>query len=220
MLRYLSRVSLWLAALAAAASLFTPGREGATLATVAMIALIGALVLRRFMLKNRIQVVIEAEPTRVLGEAAMLEVATMLTRRITDANGLAEALEETREELVHELGARGVIVHGPVDAATPLVMAERFPLGDAFVRREVCGNAVAGYALPVERDERVVAVLELKGVELEVEPPALLRLLELLKVQLDGIARRDGHGGRQDPPPCQLRRADRAAQPPAAHLAH
>ncbi len=192
MLRYLSRVSLWLAALAAAASLFTPGREGATLATVAMIALIGALVLRRFMLKNRIQVVIEVESPRVLGEAAMLEVATMLTRRVTDANGLAEALEETREELVHELGARGVIVHGPVDAATPLVMAERYPLGDAFVRGEVCGNAVAGYALPVTRDQRVIAMLELKGVELDIEAPALVRLLELLKVQLDGVARRDG----------------------------
>jgi len=48
MLRYLSRVSLWLAAFAAAASLFTPGRESAALAVVAMIALVGALVLRRF----------------------------------------------------------------------------------------------------------------------------------------------------------------------------
>jgi len=198
MLRYLSRVSLWLAALAAAASLFTPGREGATLAMVAMVALIGALVLRRVMRQNLIQVVIEVEASRALGEASMLEVATMLTRRVTAASSLAEALEETREELVHELGARGVIVHGPVDAATLLVMAERYPLGDAFVRREVCGNAAAGYALPVARGHRVVAVLELKGVELDVDPPAMLRLLELLKVQLDGVARRDGHASPDD----------------------
>jgi len=47
MLPYLSHVSLWLAALAAAASLFTSGRHGATLAAVALVALGAALWLRR-----------------------------------------------------------------------------------------------------------------------------------------------------------------------------
>jgi signal transduction histidine kinase/DNA-binding response OmpR family regulator len=191
MLRYLSRVSLWLAAFAAVASLFTPGREGAALAVVAMVALIGALVLRRFVLENRIQVVIEAEPARGLNDAALLEVAASLTHRIADAGSVAEALDETREELIHELGARGVVIHGPVEPSGTLVLAERFPLGDAFIHREVTGNVAQGFALPVVHDGRVLAMLELRGVELAVEPAAFTRLLELLKVQLDSLARRE-----------------------------
>jgi hypothetical protein len=125
MLPYLSRVSLWLAALAAAASLFTPGRQGAMLASVAMVALIGALLIRRFELKSRPVVAIEPERVRSLDEAAMLEVATILTRRISQASSLLDALRETRDELIHELGARGVVVHGPTGDEAPLVLAER-----------------------------------------------------------------------------------------------
>jgi hypothetical protein len=132
MLPYLSRVSLWLAALAAAASLFTSGREGVALATVAIVALIGALVMRAFQLKTRVAPVIEVDRLRPLDEAAMFEIASLLTRRISQATTLLDALRETRDELIHELGARGVVVHGPTSDKTPLVLAERFPLGEAL----------------------------------------------------------------------------------------
>jgi hypothetical protein len=151
MLPYLSRVSLWLAALAAAASLFTSGREGAALATVAIIALIGALVIRRFQLKASEPVLVEIEQVRPLDDAAMLEVATLLSRRISQAATLLDALRETRDELVHELGARGVVVHGPTDDATPLVLAERFPLGEGGGRAPVARPAPRGVSAPVVR---------------------------------------------------------------------
>ena len=66
------------------------------------------------------------------------------------------------------------------------------PLGKALRSTEVAGNAAHGFAAPVVRNGRVVAMLELKGVELDVEPQALTRLLDLVKVQLEGVALRDG----------------------------
>src|SRR5688572_289899 len=140
MLPYLSRVSLWLAALAAAASLFTPGRHGAMLASVAMVSLIGALVMRRFALRSAAPATLEPDETRPLDDAAMLDVAAVLTRSVAQAASLADALADVREELIHELGAHGVIVHGPCDGAEPLVLANRFPLNHAQATGEVAGS--------------------------------------------------------------------------------
>jgi PAS domain S-box-containing protein len=209
MLRYLSRVSLWLAALAAAASLFTRGRHGALLATVAMVSLAGALVLRRFQLKAGLPTVIDPDQTRPLDDAAMLEVATLLTRRITQAGRLADALREVHDELIHELGAHGTALHGPVDRGRRLVLADRFPLGTALRSDEVSGSAAAGFAMPVSRAGEVVAMIELRGVELDVEAQALSRLLTLLKLQLDALALREG----ADDPARQLAGAGAGASP-------
>jgi PAS domain S-box-containing protein len=190
MLPYLSRVSLWLAALAAAASLFTPEKQGAMLATIAMVALIGSLVLRRFHLKAHVPEVPDLDHTRPLDDAAMLDAASALSRCIGEAATLADALRDVREELILELGAHDVTLHGD-DAQGPLVVADRFPLGDALRRNQVSGSAAAGFALPVACRGAVVAMIELKGIALNVEAPALLRLLDLAKVQLDGIAARE-----------------------------
>ncbi|HUG23027.1 response regulator [Piscinibacter sp.] len=215
MLPYLSRVSLWLAALAAAASLFTPGKHGALLATIAMVALIGALVLRRFQLKASAATVVTLDPddTRPLDDAAMLDVATRLTRGIAEATSVAVALREVRDELVHELGAYGVTLHERPAPQAPLTVADRFPLGDALRRDAVAGSAAAGFAMPVALDGRVVAMLELKGTELDVEVPSLARLLELVKVQLDGLAARDVELVADAPAPSDAH-APTAAEPP------
>jgi two-component system sensor histidine kinase/response regulator len=195
MLAYLSRVSLCLAALAAGASLFTPGRDGAALASLAIVALIGALLMRRFRVKAQLALRIEPDQAGPLDDTALHEVATLITRRIAQASTLPDALRETREELIHELGARGVVVHGPADDMMPLALAQRFPLGEALRSTKVAGNPTLGYAAPVVHDGQVVAMLELKGVELDVEPQALVRLLALVKGQLEGVALRDGAAG-------------------------
>ena len=196
MLPYLSRVSLWLAALAAAVSLFTPGQPGALLAAIGMIALIGALVLRRFQLKEQLPPSLDpGDTTRSLDEATLLDVAAVLARAITNAGCLTDALRDLRGELIHELGAQEVTLHEPPESPRiALVVPERHPLGDAMRSGEVTGSVESGFALPVACQGRVVAMLELKGTAIDVGTPALGRLLELAKVQLDGLAEREMGG--------------------------
>jgi len=209
MLPYLSRVSLWLAALAAATSLFTPGSNGATLATVALVALGCALWLRRF---NVIAPALEADESVALDDAAMLDVAHVLTRGVAQSGSLAAALQQVKNDLIHELGAHGVAIHhlnpaAPVDER----FAQRAPLRDALQTRAAAGCAATGYALAVSRDGRGIALLELKGTEVSVEPAALLRVLELVRVQLDAVAKRDSEvAGADIPPP----------SPPPSPLGH
>ncbi|WP_280151232.1 PAS domain-containing hybrid sensor histidine kinase/response regulator [Piscinibacter sp. XHJ-5] len=195
MLPYLSRVSLWLAALAAGVSLFTPGRQGALLASFAMLALIGALVMRRFHLKVRAAPTPDAGESHALDDGAMLDIATVLTRTIGKAPSLADALRDVRDELVHELGAQEITLHEPPEAPhETLVVPERFPLGVAMKSGEVTGSSEAGFALPVSRGGQVIAMLALKGTALEVGTDALGRLLELVKAQLDALAQREAAG--------------------------
>ena len=190
MLPYLSHVSLWLAALAAAASLFTSGREGTTLATLALVALGAALWLRRY--RAPMEVAPELAEALALDDAAMLDVGAVLSRSVAQAGSLVDALQELKEELVHELGARGVAIHW-MDASPdmPERVADRFPLSEALRTRAAAGSLAGGFALPVARDGQVIAMLELKGTELGVASPALLRLLELVRAQLDGLAERE-----------------------------
>jgi len=202
MLPYLTRVSFWLAALAAGVSLFTPGPNGALLASIAMVALVSALVLRRFELKARPVSATQLDPaeTGSLDEAGLLEVATVLLQAIARSTTLAEALGALRAELIHEIGAEDITLHEALPDLG-LVVPQRYPLGDALAHGEVTGDAAAGYALPVQRGREVVAMLELKGTALAIGTQPLLRLLGLAKVPLDALARREG----------------RAAEPRIAH---
>ena len=186
MLPHLSRISFWLAALAAAASLVTPDSDGAMLASVAIVALLGALVLRRFGMRPAASP--EFTETAAVDGAAMLEVATVLARRLAAAPSLAQALRAASEVLTLELGAHGVTLHEP---GAPV--AERSPLRDATRTRAAAGDADAGFAVPVCRDGQVVALLALKGTALSVTPASLLSLLELVRAQLDGVVQREAH---------------------------
>ncbi|HEX6707114.1 MAG TPA: response regulator [Albitalea sp.] len=191
MLPTLSRVSLWLAALAAAVSLFTPGQSGALLASVAMVSLIGALVLRRFHLKSAVVALPEPVDTRGLDAAALLEVATVLSATVARAGSLVDALRDLRGDLIHELGAHEVTLHEPPEEpGARLVVPERHPLGTALRSGEVTGSVETGFALPVECRGQVIAMIELKGTALDIGTQALGRLLEGVKVQLDALAGR------------------------------
>ena len=191
MLHRLSRVSLCIAALAAVASLFTPGPNGATLAALALAALASALWLRRF--RNASPMAPVAADTTALDDAAMADVAGVLARRVAQAASLADALRAAGEVLVHELGAHGVRVHQRTSAPDAQAAAsDRFPISEALRARAAAGDVQRGFAMPVLRDGQVVALLEVQGTELNVAPQALLRLLELLRAQLEGLAGREG----------------------------
>src|SRR5438105_3723825 len=195
MLPHLSHVSLWLAALAAAASLFTSGRQGSMLAAVALAALGAALWLRRYRPAFEAPELAEA---LALDDAAMLDVGAILSHSVARADTLDAALQELREELIHELGARGVTIHW-MDATPEMAarIADRFPLCEALRTGESAGSLAGGFAMPVARGGRIVAMLTFKGTELGVSAPALIRLLELVRVQVDGLALR----GPQPRPP-------------------
>jgi signal transduction histidine kinase/CheY-like chemotaxis protein len=191
MLPHLSHASLWLAALAAAASLFTSGRQGVALAAVALFALGAALWLRRY---RRAVEAPELAQALALDDAAMLDLGVLLSRSVTQAESLADALHSLRDHLIHEIGAHGVVIHR-TDATpgTPARLADRFPLSEALRTRASAGSLAGGYAMPVAREGQVVAIVELKGTELGIASPALLRLLELTRVQLDGLALREAN---------------------------
>jgi len=194
MLPHLTRVSFWLAALAAAVSLFTPGPKGALLASIAMVALVSALVLRRFELKARpAPATVDPGQSGVLDESALLEVAAVLVAAVARAPTLTAALAALRTELVHEIGAEGVTVH-EAPPGTRLVVPQRDPLGPAYSDGVAAGDAAAGYALPVQRAGEVVAMLELKGTALDIDTQPLLQLLALVKVPLDALAARTRAG--------------------------
>ena len=120
-------------------------------------------------------------------------MATVLARSTAQAPSLRDALVDVRQHLIHELGAHGVVIHHLGGAADRHLRAlDRYPVHDAMQTGAVAGRTDGGFALPVARDGRVVALLELKGTELNVDAAALTRLLELLRAQLDGVAAREG----------------------------
>jgi signal transduction histidine kinase/CheY-like chemotaxis protein/HPt (histidine-containing phosphotransfer) domain-containing protein len=187
MLAILSRVSLWLAAVSAAVSLVTPGQQGALLASVALGAMIAAFVLRRFELKVRVAPLVEAPETVLPDPGTLLDLAHALTRSIAGHSSVVPALRALRQALIHELGAEDVLVHEPPEGDESLVVPARAPVGAAFCSRRVSGSPEAGYALPVVRGDRVIAMLELKGTALRLDGTQTVRLLELAKLQLDAL---------------------------------
>jgi signal transduction histidine kinase/DNA-binding response OmpR family regulator len=192
MLAILSRVSLWLAAVSAAASLVTPGAQGGLLASVAMGSMIAAFVLRRFDLKLRQSPAMEPAESLLSDPGALLEVAHALTRSIAGATSLVPALRALHGAVIHELGAEHVVVHEPPESPQDsLVVPERSPVGDAWRSGRVCGSPEAGFAVPVVCGEQVVAMLEFKGAALPLDGTQTTRLLELAKLQLDALAERE-----------------------------
>ncbi|HEY0855885.1 MAG TPA: response regulator [Albitalea sp.] len=156
-----------------------------------MAALIAALLLRRLHLKSRPPPLVDLDHPPLLDDAALLDAAAVLSRCIAEARSLDAAVRDLREELIHELGVHELVLHEAGDAPEGrLVVAERFPLGHALRSGEIAGSSEAGFALPVSRGGHVIMVLEIKGTEVEVEPQALVRLLALVKVQLDALAAR------------------------------
>src|SRR5439155_6421826 len=127
--------------------------NGAMLATVALIALMGALWLRRY--RAAAPVLMELDETVGLDDAALLDVATVLARSTAQAASLRDALVDVRQHMIHELGAHGVVIHHLGGAADMHLRAlDRYPVRDAMQTGAVAGRTDGGFALPVARDGR------------------------------------------------------------------
>ena len=169
-----------MAAVAAAASLIAPENGGPALATFAIAALIGTLVLRRFFPHRTVDRP-EILDTVSIDDAALFDVATALTRRLGRSTSLAEALRMAADVLTLELGAVRVALLQPTGHPPALGEPESIP-------RAVTGTDDGGFALPVWRGDQRVALLQFQGTALQVPRASLLRWLALLQAQLESIA--------------------------------
>lgn len=212
MLLRLSRVSFWLAAAAAALTLLAPGGHETLLTGTAVAASAAAFGLWRsgVAVLRRCDPALAAVPEPVvLTEAMLRDAAAMLQRGADEAASFDAALHAVARVLRAELGARGVNVHEVrgIDA-THAQVADRIeaqpdfrararslrldaiPLGLAIRTGVEAGAPPSGVAVPVLSAGRVVAVIELSGIEVRVEAQAQAGLLRLARLTLSRRAPR------------------------------
>jgi CheY-like chemotaxis protein len=149
----------------------------------------------------------------VLTDASLREAAATLVHRAEAATTFEAALHAVAQVLRGELGARQVSVSelAGVDAthARLIDLIEPQPgfravprrvrldgtlLGQALRSQREAGVPPAAIVLPVPAGAQVVAVIELTGIDVPVDPEALARLLELARTTLAKCA--------QDAAPC------------------
>lgn len=210
MLFRLSRVSFWLAAAAAALALLAPGGRETLLTGVVLVASLTAFGLWRSGVRQqqRAPATTTALPEPVvLTQDALREAAAMLVRQADEAASFADALHAVARVLRGELGARQATVcevrgidaiHAQVAdlieaspgfrAKARPVRLDATPLGQAIRTGVEAGAPPGGVAVPVLASTRVVAVIELSGFDVPVEPPALAGLLRLARLTLSRLA--------------------------------
>ncbi len=187
MLPLLSRLSLCVAALAAAASLFVTGSPATLLVGVAIACLAVSWWLQRFRPAPPPQAT--APGGDPLDAIALLEVLERIDRRTADEPSLDEAMRSAGDVLVHELGMAGASVRELLrnhDGSVPQLV--RRASEEAVRSEQAAGGPQIGYAVPVRRGGQVVALLELGDCEMPVRPAALLHLLEAVRARLDALA--------------------------------
>ena len=206
MLLRLSRVSFWLAAAAAALTLLAPGGHETLLTGIAVASSAAAFGLWRSgtAALRRCAPALAAVPEAVvLTEATLRDAAAMLEREAREASSFDAALHAVARVLRTELGARGVNVHEVRGLdATHAQVADRIetqpdfhararsvrldavPLGLAIRTGVEAGAPPSGVAVPVLSAGRVVAAIELSGIEVLVEAQALAGLLRLARLTL------------------------------------
>ena len=206
MLFRLSRVSFWLAAAVAALALLVPGEHATALTVVALVASATAFWLWRSAVRaqQRDHHALSAVPDpAVLTDVSLREAAATLVRRAEAATTFEAALHAVAQVLRGELGARQVSVSelAGVDATHVRVidLIESLPgfravprrvrldgtqLGQALRSQREAGVPPAAIVLPVLAGAQVVAVIELTGIDVPVDPEALARLLDLARTSL------------------------------------
>lgn len=213
MLLRLSRVSFWLAAAVAALTLLAPGGHETLLTGIAVAASAAAFGLWRsgISAQRRICAAAAIVPGPVaLTQASLRDANAMLAKQADEAASFEAALHAVTHVLRGELGARSVSVHEVRDigathaqvadlvesrpgfqARAKSVRLDAAPLGQA-IRSQVEAGAPPGVvAVPVLGAGRVVAVIELSGIDVPVEPQALAGLLRLARMKLS--KRATGH---------------------------
>jgi len=214
MLFRLSRVSFWLAAAVAALALLAPGGHETLLTGVALAASAVAFGLWRsaVLVQQRSHAAVTAVPeTVVLTATSLLDAAALLVRQADEAASFDAALHAVAHVLRGELGARRVVVrevrsvdatHAQVaelieaqpgfQARSQPVRLDAGPLGQAIRTQLEAGAPPGAVAMPVLSAARVVAVIELSGIDVPVEPQALIALLQLARQTLSRLAAATG----------------------------
>jgi CheY-like chemotaxis protein/HPt (histidine-containing phosphotransfer) domain-containing protein len=215
MLFRLSRVSFWFTAAVGALGLLAPRGRESLLMTLTLVGSALAFALwRAAVLTQRREA---ARPRRAveplaLNQASLLDAATLLVREAHRAGSFDAALHAVGQVLRSELGARQLTVYEvlEIDDRQALVaeliasqpgfqtVPRRVPcdasaLGKALRDAREIGAAPGAAAIPIVGVTpigavRVVAAIELIGIELTIEPKALADVLELARLTLARLA--------------------------------
>jgi len=206
MLFRLSRALFWLAAAAAALALLVPGAPASLLTGIALVASTVAFGLWRSAVRTqqRSHHMLSAVPgPALLTDASLREAAATLVRQADAAVTFEAALHVVACVLRGELGARQATV-GTLHEITEThahiadliesrpgfqAVPRRVRLASTALDEALRGQRPAGVppdavVLPVTAAGQVVAVIELTGIELPVDPEALTGLLELAQLTL------------------------------------
>ena len=237
MLYRLSRVSFWFTAAVAALGLLAPGGRESLLMALALVGSAFAFVLWRAALRAQRRDAApppQAVEAPALSQASLLDAATLLVREAHQAASFEAALHAVGQVLRSELGARQLTVYEvlEIDDKQALVaeliasqpgfqtVPRRVPrdasaLGQALRDAREAGAAPGAAAIPVVGVTpigavRVVAAIELTGIELTIEPKALADVLELARLTLTRLAPSAA------PPTATPLRGDAPAAAPAA----
>ena len=201
----LSRLAFLWAALAVSLCLLLPIPLGTWVAALAVAAAAVSLLVGRGGKAARADDA-GPPPASAIEEAGLLDTAAMVVRSAAHAHDLPTALHGVARILFQQLGADGVVT-GRLDESGALVQLDRF--ADPAVRRpvpsresmsgvateatrfqRVVADAATGYAVPVLRAGRTLAWLEFKSFELDIGNHALVRLLDLVRLELSAVAER------------------------------
>ena len=207
----LSRLSSALAAAAALVALFGPEAERGLCADVALLLLVFALVLWRLALavqRRRARPDDAVPAARSLGSEALRESADLVESRIAGAPSFEAALVAARDALRGELGAasaRALVVqvrdHGyavcevvggerPLRAPPVAVPQDGSALTCALASKRLAWQWPEAAALPVLQDGCVVAAIDLRRFEIEIDEAGRLAMIEraarALGARLDG----------------------------------
>jgi hypothetical protein len=221
MLLRLSRITFWLAALAAAVALAIPtgwetGLTGfAALASAVAYALwrSGVAQLRR---GETLHALVPAAAPLTL--SALHDAASMIEGRCAEAGSFEAALHGVAHILKTELGALRVAVYRVMGAddtharvselieaqpgfhsAEQRVHLRRSSLGQAISAQRDAVSAGGSVALPVPGPGGVVAVIEMTGMQIGIDTDALTSLLALAQAQLSQRAEPAVTGRRRAP---------------------
>jgi HPt (histidine-containing phosphotransfer) domain-containing protein len=200
----LSRLALGWSALAAGLCLVLPSELATMVAVMAVVVAAVAVALAGGSRRHRGAA--EPAPAVAMDEADLVATSALLVRAVEHAAGLPMALHAVARVLFQEFGAHGLVT-GRLDDSGALASLDRFadasqrlpapPRGalsdiaaHAVESRGVVAIAGIGFAVPVLRDERCVAWIEFKSVEIGVGDAGLIALLKLAQRELSALAQR------------------------------
>jgi len=200
----MSQLALGWAVLAVCLSLLLPEPVATWVAILSVVAAALSVVMGQS--RRRRRDVAAPSPASAMQESGLLETAALVVRSCVHAHDLPKALHGVAGVLFEELGAQGLLT-GQLDDAGAMRRLDRFadqagrlpapPRGamspiaaDATANQRITGSIGAGLAVPVLRHGRCVAWLEFRSLQMTVDAVALMRLLDIVRLELSSVADR------------------------------